>query len=153
MNLNFRKAVYTDIPAIVRLLADDPVGAARERFEDPIPACYYAAFDAITVDGNNFLLVAELDNIIIGTLQLTFITHLVHQGGKRAQIEGVRIDKAARGHGLGKAMLTWAIQKAKEEGCHLVQLTMDKKRQETFKFYKSLGFIDSHEGFKMHLTI
>lgn len=152
MNINFRKAVYTDIPAIVRLLADDPIGKARERYENPIPASYYAAFDAIVSDPNSDLIVAELDSKVIGTLQLTFITYLTHQGGKRALIEGVRVDASARGHGLGKAMLSWAIQKARDEGCCIVELMMDKKRGNTCQFYKSLGFVDSHEGFKLALS-
>jgi GNAT superfamily N-acetyltransferase len=55
-----------------------------------------------------------------------------------------------RGQGLGKAMLEWAIHKVKEEGCHIVQLTTDKKRPEALKFYEKLGFVASHEGMKLH---
>ena len=150
MNINFRKATPDDISNIVRLLADDPLGAIREQYTDPIPAKYYAAFDEINSDKNNYLIVAELDNKIIGTLQLTLITYLTYQGGKRALIEGVRTDKSMRGQGIGKAMLEWAIQKAKDEGCHVVQLTTDKKRPDALEFYKKLGFVASHEGMKLH---
>ncbi len=151
MNINFRKANRTDIPHIVRLLAEDTIGITREKYADPIPAFYYEAFDTINVDKNNYLIVAELDNEIIGTLQLTFITYLTYQGGKRALIEGVRTDESIRSKGIGKAMLEWAIQKAKEEGCHVVQLTTDKRRPDALEFYKKLGFIASHEGLKLHL--
>ncbi len=151
MNIHFRKATRIDVPHIVRLLADDPLGVAREQYKEPLPSQYYTAFDRINSDKNNFLIVAELDNQVVGTLQLSFITYLTYQGGKRALIEAVRTDKSVRGKGIGKAMLEWAIHKAKEEGCHVVQLTTDKKRPDAFEFYKKLGFIASHEGMKLHL--
>jgi GNAT superfamily N-acetyltransferase len=150
MNVNFRKANRSDVPHIVQLLAEDTIGMTREQYKEPLPQSYYAAFDVINADKNNWLIVAELDNKIIGTLQLTFITYLTYQGGKRALIEGVRTDKSVRGKGIGRAMLEWAIQKAKEEGCHVVQLTTDKRRPDALEFYKKLGFVASHEGLKLH---
>lgn len=149
-NFNIRKACYDDVPSIIRLLADDPLGKQRESYSDPLPQKYYAAFADIDADKNNYLIVVEVDNKIIGTSQLTIITHLTYQGGKRGQIEGVRIDESYRGHGIGKLMIEWAINKAREVGCHLIQLTMDKKRLETIEFYKKLGFVASHEGMKLH---
>jgi GNAT superfamily N-acetyltransferase len=151
MNINFRKAIRNDVQNIVRLLADDPLSAEREKYVEPLPLPYYAAFEEINSDKNNYLIVAELDNQLVGTLQLTLITYLTYQGGKRALIEGVRTDKSVRGQGVGKAMLEWAIHKAKEKGCHVVQLTTDKKRSDALEFYKKLGFIASHEGMKLHL--
>jgi len=151
MTLTFKKATRTDLPAIIKLLADDQLGATREKYEEPLSSAYYAAFDVINADKNNELIVAELNNKIIGTFQLTFITYLTYQGGKRALIEEVRIDKSVRNKGFGKIMMQWAIQHAKENGCHLIQLTSNKKRTQALEFYKRLGFIDSHEGLKLHL--
>ncbi|MGB6976196.1 MAG: GNAT family N-acetyltransferase [Gammaproteobacteria bacterium] len=151
MNISFRKANRSDVSHIVRLLSEDNIGITREKYENPLPLSYYAAFDVINADKNNLLIVAELNNQIIGTLQLTFITYLTYQGGKRALIEGVRTDQSIRGKGIGKAMIEWAIKKAKEEGCHVVQLTTDKKRPGALEFYKKLGFVASHEGLKLHL--
>ena len=96
-----------------------------------MPTVYYQAFEEIDSDKNQYLIVVEDNHKIIGTLQLTIITYLTYWGGKRGQIEGVRIDEAYRRHGIGKIMIQWAIDKARELNCHLVQLTMDKKRQET----------------------
>ena len=84
-------------------------------------------------------------------MQLTIIPYLTYQGGKRALIEAVRIDRSCRGEGLGQKMFQWAIHKAKDEGCHVVQLTTDKKRPDALAFYQRLGFIASHEGMKLHL--
>ena len=136
---------------MVELLAHDPLGKQRECFQNPLPQQYYAAFSEINSDKNNYLIVVEDGQKIIGTCQLTIITYLTYQGGKRGQIEGVRIDELYRGRGIGKLMIEWAINKAREIGCHLVQLTMDKKRLETIDFYKKLGFIASHEGLKLPL--
>lgn len=152
MDINFRKATRADIPNIVRLLADDALGVTRERYEDPLPSQYYAAFNEIDADKNNYLIIAELDNQVIGTLQLTIIPYLTYQGGKRALIEAVRTDKSVRGKGVGKAMIEWTIHKAQEVGCHVVQLTTDKKRPDALEFYKKLGFVASHEGMKLHLA-
>ena len=149
MPISIRVATQQDVPEIVRLLADDDLGAKRERYENPLPKKYYSAFEEIHSDKNNFLIVTEIDNKVVGTLQLTYITYLTYQGGKRAIIEGVRTDSAYRGQGVGKIMLNWAISKAQEDGCHLVQLTTDKKRPEALEFYKKLGFIPSHEGLKL----
>jgi len=151
MNITFRKANREDVSEIVRLLSDDQLGESREQYNRIIPESYYSAFDMINADENNYLTIAEVNGKIIGTMQLTFITHMTYQGGKRMQIEGVRVDKSARGQGIGKTMFEWAINKAKEERCHLVQLTTDKKRPDALEFYKKLGFVASHEGLKLHL--
>lgn len=148
----FRKAIYTDVPFIVKLLAHDPLGQTRERFADPLPEIYYEAFRRIDTDPHQELIVAEDDNgLIIGTMQLTFIPYLTYQGGIRAQIEAVRISEEVRGQGLGMEMIRHAIGRARERGAHVVQLTTDKKRPDALRFYEKLGFRASHEGMKLHL--
>lgn len=149
----FRLATAADLPSIVRLLADDALGAQRERLEDPLPAAYLAAFEAIARDANNEVVVAEDEQgAAVAVLQLTFTPHLTHQGGWRATIEGVRVDARLRGSGLGRRLMAWAIDRARVRGCHLVQLTTDKQRPEARRFYESLGFVASHEGMKLKLA-
>lgn len=135
----------------MRLLADDPLGAKRERFEIPLPDSYLRAFEAIDADPNNELVVACLGAEVVGVLQLTFIPYLTYQGGWRALIEAVRVDSRQRSRGLGKTMFEWAIARARERGCHLVQLTTDKARADAKRFYESLGFVASHEGMKLFI--
>jgi len=148
---DFRRAVLADLPDIVRLLADDPLGAGRERYASPLPQSYQQAFEAINADPNNELMVAVRDEAVIGVLQLTFIPYLTYQGGWRALIEGVRIDQRHRSAGLGEAFFHWAIARARERGCHLLQLTTDKARPDARRFYEALGFRATHEGMKLHL--
>jgi ribosomal protein S18 acetylase RimI-like enzyme len=148
----FRRASRDDVPEIVRMLASDPLGAKREALTSPLPQSYYAAFEAIERDPNNELVIAELHGRIAGFLQITFIPYMTYGGGWRALIEGVRVDSEVRSRGIGRALLTWAIDRAKQRGCHLVQLTSDKTRPDAIRFYESLGFVASHEGLKLHLS-
>ena len=151
MKIKFRKAQKADVPFIVELLANDKLGALREDYQNPLPEKYYQAFDRIDADPHQELIVVEDEkNKIIGTLQLSFIQYLTYQGGIRTQIEAVRIKEGLRGQGLGEQLFLWAIQRAKERGAHLIQLTSDKKRPEAIHFYEKLGFMASHEGMKLH---
>jgi GNAT superfamily N-acetyltransferase len=151
--VTFREATVDDLPQIVRLLADDPLGATRETpAGDEIPEAYFTAFDAITKDPNNTVVVAEVAGRVAGTLQLTFIPGLTYTGGERAQIEGVRVAAEQRGAGLGQQMITWAIERARERGCRVVQLTTDRQRPDAIRFYQKIGFRPSHMGMKYHLT-
>lgn len=147
----FRKARHSDLPAIVEMLTDDPLGIQREEFDLPVPDAYLYAFEKIDADANQELIVAEtVEGQIVGTLQLSFIQYLTYRGGLRAQIEAVRVSRDYRGKGLGKQLIEWAIKRAKKRDAHLIQLTTDKSRTEAISFYSSLGFQASHEGFKLH---
>lgn len=152
--MTFRKAKKQDLPKIIEMLAHDKLGQLREDFQNPLPAKYDQAFENIDQDKNQELMVIQNnDNQIIGTLQLSFIQYLTYQGGIRAQIEAVRIREDQRGKGLGEQLFQWAIKRSKERGAHLLQLTTDKKRPEAINFYKKLGFINTHEGMKLHFKV
>ena len=144
----FRDARREDVPAIVALLADDVLGAARETAADD---SYQAAFEQIEADPRSHLVVADDDGQVAGTLQLNLIPGLSRHGMLRGQIEGVRVSSGQRGQGLGRAMIERAIEVAREQGCGLVQLTSDKRRPDAVRFYQSLGFTASHEGLKLPL--
>ena len=149
--LSFRRARRDDLGHLVAMLADDALGQAREDTSRPLNARYVAAFDAIDQDPNQFLAVVENETEIVGCLQLTFIPGLSRLGLWRGQIESVRIAASQRGSGLGRAMFEWAISECRARGCGLVQLTSDKSRAGALRFYESLGFKASHEGFKLAL--
>lgn len=150
--MRIRKARKSDISAIVAMLANDKLGKLREDVRTPLPDSYQVAFSNISSDPNQELMVIETKTSqVIGTLQLTFIQYLTYQGGIRAQIEAVRVHEDFRGLGIGKKLFLWAIERAKQKGVHVVQLTTDKKRPDAIRFYQSLGFVDSHEGMKLHL--
>ncbi|MFK7813372.1 MAG: N-acetyltransferase family protein [Maribacter sp.] len=149
--MNFRQATSSDILEIVRMIADDDLGKTRESYKIPLPEEYIKAFENINADENQELIVVEDKDLeIIGTLQLSFIQYLTYRGGIRSQVEAVRIRKDKRGKGIGKIMIEWAINRAKERKAHVLQLTTDKKRPKAITFYEGLGFKKSHEGMKLH---
>jgi GNAT superfamily N-acetyltransferase len=150
-DLAIRRAARADLPAIVHLLADDPLGAEREAEVSPLPRSYYAAFDAIDADANQELVVGEAGGRVIAVLQLTFIPYLTYQGSWRALIEGVRVAADRRSGGIGRRLIGWCIERARQRGCRMVQLTSNKSRADAIRFYQSLGFVASHEGFKLQL--
>ncbi len=149
--MNFRKATLEDVLVIVQMIANDKLGEKRENYQNPLPKEYLEAFENINIDPNQELIVIEDHNLeVIGTMQLTFIQYLTYQGGIRTQIEAVRIREDQRGKGIGQKMFEWAIDRAKQKGAHVLQLTTDKKRPDAIKFYEKLGFKASHEGMKLH---
>jgi GNAT superfamily N-acetyltransferase len=149
--LEIRSAGLEDVNAIVRMLADDFLGSQRERYEDPLPESYIKAFREIDADPNNELIVAELDGEVIGTLQLTYTPSISFQGSKRCTVESVRVDEKFRGQGIGREMMLWAIERAKERACVSMQLTTNNDRVDAHRFYESLGFSKSHIGMKLKL--
>lgn len=151
MNLKFRQATREDLPEIVRMLADDFLGAQRERYENPLPESYLRAFAEIDADKNNELIVAEIDGAVVGTLQITFTPSISFQGGKRATVESVRVDANLRGQGIGKELMLYAIDRAREENCVSMQLTTNIDRTDAHRFYENLGFTKSHLGMKLKL--
>jgi len=151
MQLVFRKALLTDIANLVSMLSDDELGALREDSSQPLNIKYLHAFSEIEKDANNELTVVESDGEVVGMLQLTFIPYLTYVGSWRCLIEGVRIHSDHRGQGLGAKLLKWTIERAKARECKIVQLTSDKERPSALRFYESLGFKATHEGFKLKL--
>ena len=148
--ITFRVAGRDDLQNIVQMLADDPLGKKREIFTEPLSDKYFKAFEEIEQDKNNEIILACYDEKIVGFFQITYIPYLTYMGRWRALVEGVRVHKAFRNKGIGKALILRSINLAKKRNCHLIQLTTDKKRPEAIVFYKSLGFVPSHEGMKLH---
>jgi GNAT superfamily N-acetyltransferase len=151
MTLAFRRAGAADVRDIVRLLGEDSLGQAREQLGDASVGDYLEAFAAIDADPNQELVVAVEDGRVVGCLQLTTIRYLTFRGGTRLQVEGVRVDRDRRSRGIGEAMMRYAVERAKERGCHLVQLTTNAQRTDAHRFYRRLGFEPTHVGFKLHL--
>jgi GNAT superfamily N-acetyltransferase len=150
--MKIRKALKTDVPHIIKMWAEDEFSSAKELFQEPLPSEYYRAFDIIDNDNTHELVVLESEEgKIIGSIQLTFIQHLIKKGGVVAHIEAVMVHQDYRGKGIGQKLMQWAIERAKERKAVLIQFTSNKKREKSIAFYKKMGFSDSHVGFKMNL--
>jgi GNAT superfamily N-acetyltransferase len=150
-DVTFRHAGKNDVPAIVAMLSDDDIGENRESAAQESAPVYARAFEEMNACPDNFILLAEIDGQLVGSLQLVFIPGLSRQGAKRAIIEAVRVKSAVRGQNIGTALMKRAIAEAREAGCKLVQLTSDRRRTRAHLFYRRLGFEQSHVGFKLDL--
>lgn len=150
-DLVFRNARKEDLKTLVALLADDDIAEGREQAKGDLLPAYSAAFDEMSKNPDNRILVAEQGGEIVGSLQLVYVPGLSRQGSKRAIIESVRVASRARGQNIGTRLMKEAIAQAKAAGCKLVQLTSDKRRTRAHLFYRRLGFLQTHEGFKLEL--
>jgi GNAT superfamily N-acetyltransferase len=154
MEPTLRLAARGDVPAILALLADDELASHPERAghgDDLAP--YLEAFDEMAADPRCDLYVATVGARVVGTFQLTVQRHLTYRGGRVAVVEAVEVASDVRGRGLGGAMMRFAVDEARRRGCHRVQLTSNKRRRDAHRFYERLGFVASHEGFRLALTL
>ncbi|GAA4901940.1 N-acetylglutamate synthase-like GNAT family acetyltransferase [Stackebrandtia albiflava] len=144
--MTIRAARESDLQAVVDMLADDPLGATRESPTELDR--YLPAFRAIEADPHQHLAVVEIDGRVAGCLQLTVIPGLSRTGMTRGLIEAVRVHRDHRGSGVGSRLVEWALDRARREGCGIVQLTTDLTRHDAHRFYERLGFVRSHYGMK-----
>ena len=147
----FRAATADDLPAIVALLDDDELSKGREDASLPLDPRYLAAFEAIQADQNQMQVVVDLDGKVVGTMQLSFLPGIAFRGGWRGQIEAVRIASDLRGQGLGRQMIEWAVERCRERGCRMAQLTSMSTRTDAHRFYERMGWKKTHAGFKLKL--
>jgi GNAT superfamily N-acetyltransferase len=142
-----REATETDLPRIVELLSQLSIEMPRE----DASLDYTAAFRSVDADPRQTLLVVEDDaGRVMGTLVLVIVPNLSYQGRPWAVIENVVVDDAARGLRLGERLMTHAIELAKAAGCFRVGLTSNKQRPDAHRFYERLGFVATHEGYKIY---
>jgi GNAT superfamily N-acetyltransferase len=149
--LVIREAEERDLERIVRLIHDGtaPGVTAEEEPGPPLPAAYRDAFAEIRASGDGALYVAELGGEVVGCFQFFAIPHLANRGRRRAQIESVHVAAEHRSKGIGEAIVRFAIEEARRRGCFRMQLTSNKSRVDAHRFYRGLGFAQSHEGFKL----
>lgn len=147
----FRAARRDDLDAIVAMLADDDIARSRSGHAAHVTPDVTAAFDEIERDPSNELIVGEQDGAVVAALQLTYIPGLSRGGMRRAQIESVRVRADVRGQRIGQRLIEAAIDRARQRGCGVMQLTTDLRRTAAHRFYQRLGFEASHAGMKRSL--
>jgi ribosomal protein S18 acetylase RimI-like enzyme len=145
-SIMIRRARHDDVAAIVAMLADDQLGRARERLDDPLPRSYFNAFEALDRDPNIQLVVAEEGGRVVGCLQLCILPGLSSQGASRGLLEDVRVASDRRSRGIGEQLVQWAVAQSRAKGCKLVELLTHQTRVDAQRFYERLGFQRSHVG-------
>jgi GNAT superfamily N-acetyltransferase len=149
--LTYRDARPADLPFIIGLIVEDSVIDTGDDAADALHADYRDALAAIDADPNQEMIVVEEDGAPVGCFQLSYLPGLMRRGMWRGLIEVVHVSAAQRNRGIGSAMMQRAIERCRERGCAMVQLTSNKKRTDAHRFYERLGFLGSHEGFKFYL--
>jgi GNAT superfamily N-acetyltransferase len=147
--VSIRTATEADLPRLIELMAqlrpDEPDAEDPSRVED------YARVLARMMAQGQRVLVAEDDGRIVGALVLAIIENITRRGTPYAIIENVVVDEAARGQRLGEALIEQAIAEARQAGCYKVSLTSNKRRGDAHRFYERLGFVQTHEAFRIDL--
>ncbi|GAA2509548.1 GNAT family N-acetyltransferase [Streptomyces gobitricini] len=144
-----RPATRAELPAVIALITGAASAASAD--EAVVDGAYERAFAAIEADPRNEVLVLVEGEEVLGCLQATYIPGLGKHGAERALLEAVRVRPDRRGEGLGRELVSRAVERARSRGCALVQLTSNKERTAAHRFYASLGFTRSHDGFKLGL--
>ena len=150
MPLAYRAATPADLPFIIALIVEDSVISTGDDPADAAHPDYVDALAEITNDRNQEMIIVEEDGLPVGCFQLSYLPGLMRRGQKRGQIEVVHVAQTHRNRGIGGEMMRWAIERCRENGCSMVQLTSNKKRGDAHRFYERLGFLKSHEGFKYY---
>ena len=152
-NVHVRPAVEADLPRIVELILGGtaPGATPEEDPGPPLPDSYLVAFREIKASADGDVFVAVVDDEVVGCFQFFAAPHLANQGRRRAQVESVHVAVEMRGKGIGEAMMRFAVEEARRLGCFRLQLTSNKSRADAHRFYRRLGFAQSHEGFKLDL--
>lgn len=100
-------------------------------------------------DPRQKLVVAERDGRIIASAVSVLVPNVTHDGRPYAILENVVVDAAERGRGVGEALVRHLAEEARQEGCYKVALTSNKRRAGAHRFYTRIGFIATHEGFRI----
>ena len=144
-----REAAPADLDAVVALLREDVI---REVHEDDVPvSAYRAAYEEISADPHQQLLVGELDGEVVATAQVTWVRRLTYVGGEMGIVESVRVRSDLRGRGLGERLMRHVLDLARERGAARVELTTNAQRDAARRFYERLGFVASHVGMKHYV--
>ena len=147
--MSIRTATEADLPRLIELMAqlrpDEPEAEDPSRVED-----YARVFARMTAQGQQ-VLVAEDNGRIAGALVLAIVENITRKGTPYAIIENVVVDEGARGRRHGEALIEQAIAEARRAGCYKVSLTSNKRRDDAHRFYERLGFVQTHEAFRIDL--
>lgn len=147
MNFNIRLAKIDDVPTILNIYAaaldNNKVLTIEEARKIFIKQSQYP-------DYHVFL--AELDNKAVGTFALLVMENIAHMGRPSAVVEDVGVLPGLQGKGIGKKMMKYALNYAKEKGCYKMSLSSNLRREQAHQFYESLGFKKHGFSFLMELA-
>jgi GNAT superfamily N-acetyltransferase len=146
--VKIRSATDKDIPRLLELyqqLAREP-----EKYVKAPEAECRKVLDQIRDYPGAELVVADDGGRVIGTTFYAILPALAHQTKPFCVVEYVVVDEKLRSKGVGKALMDYCKEKAKEAGCYKIMLASSKFRTRAHKFYRSLGYQEDALSFRYY---
>jgi GNAT superfamily N-acetyltransferase len=150
MEISLRKAEEADVAEVLRLVGQLDDGHASGPRLNAAEAT--RILRRMATYPNYAVYVAEAAGQLVGTFALLIMDNLAHGGAPSAVVEDVCVDAGARGRGIGRAMMSFAMGLAREGGCYKLVLSSNRARTRTHAFYRSLGFAEHGLSFHVELT-
>ena len=146
-----RPSIEGDIPRIIELYNELSLTTSRvEQALSPSSEKYRKVFAEICTDPKRELLVAEDRGQVVGTIALLIVPNLSHNATPYAIAENLIVTQKYRRQGIARQLLEYCIARARESGCHRIELCSDRRREEAHKLYRSVGFEPSAYGFRIY---
>lgn len=146
-NTEIRKAIVTDLPAVLKLYSQKDIDNGDVLSMDEAEV----AFSKFGLYPNYSLYVAEIAGKVVGTFELLIMDNLAHRGKLSGVVEDVVVDVEYRSQGIGRQMMGYAIEVCRENGCYKMTLSSNLKRERAHQFYENLGF--KKHGFSFLIEI
>ena len=143
-----RNAEPSDLGALLGLYRE--LAGERDSAQPSDAAISAPVLAQIIAERDRQLLVAETDRTVLGTADLLIVANLTHRATPWAIVENVVVAGAARRQGVGRQLMTHAVELARQGGCYKLQLLSRKERAGAHAFYRSLGFDAAAEGFRLY---
>lgn len=150
MRITVREVRDDELPQLLRLLhqMDESMYPPRPPAE---AASQRAIFRQIRSDSRQHLFVAEAAGRLVGTAHLVIIPHLGRSARPSGVVDGVVVDTAWRGRGVGAALMRAVADTARRHGCYKLALTSNLARTGAHRFYSRLGWKRTHYGYSLEL--
>jgi ribosomal protein S18 acetylase RimI-like enzyme len=97
------------------------------------------------------LLVAVVENAVVGMMSLHFIPQLALPGDF-CRISYLCVSPEARGQGIGTALELHAYQMAQERGCDRMEVHSHSRRLQAHRFYTRQGYTESPKYWVKRVT-
>jgi len=94
-------------------------------------------FKNIKSNPKHIIIVAEINGKIVGSTTLLIEPKFIHQGGIVGHIEDVVVSKKFQGKKIGKKIIKYVLELAKNHGCYKTILDCS---DDVKAFYEEIGF-------------
>lgn len=142
MNIMIRQCVENDLPELLRLYRQ------LQPEDTTTPDELAEAFARMQAFPGCAIFMAQLDGRMTGAFTLYLLPNTTRNGRPAAILENIIVDEPYRGRDIGRAMLEFVRERAREQNCYKLSLTSNAKRQEAHAFYLRCGMVQHGLSFR-----